>query len=176
MAPLGQLHLATAIASLLLGAIVLLFTTKGTRRHRQLGWAYVISMLFLNVTALMIYRLFGGFGPFHVAAIISLVTLILGVSSGLRARFARARRDPDTRGRAIQHHYHWMTWSYVGLLAAAVAETATRLPIARPAGPPGAAFAVAVVVGSVAVFVVGGFLIRRSASTQLARFVSPRGR
>jgi hypothetical protein len=35
-------------------------------------------MLFLNLTALSIYHLFGRFGPFHVASVISLATICAG--------------------------------------------------------------------------------------------------
>jgi uncharacterized membrane protein len=86
MHPLGMVHFIAALSSLLLGALVLLTRPKGNRRHRQLGWAYVIAMLTLNVTAMMIYRLFAGFGPFHVAALISLATVAMGVPAGIRAR------------------------------------------------------------------------------------------
>ena len=50
----------------------------------------------LNVTALMIYRLFGTFGPFHVAALVSLATLAAGVVTVVRRRPARTW---------VEHHY-----------------------------------------------------------------------
>lgn len=74
---LGWTHTAAAVASLVAGAAVLL-TRKGTRRHRQLGWAYVVSMLLLNATALLIYRLVGRIGFFHAGAVFSLVTVVVG--------------------------------------------------------------------------------------------------
>jgi uncharacterized membrane protein len=167
---LGVIHLTSAIASLALGAAVLLFTTKGSRRHRQAGWTYVVSMLVLNATALMIYRLFGGFGPFHVAALASLVTLVLGVVAAVQARRARERREPAVRARWVERHYYWMAYSYVGLAAAAVAEIVTRVPAARPRPGQGAMFAAAVIVASVVVFLVGAYLVRRNARWQLTRF------
>ena len=170
MNALGMLHFIAALAALLLGALVLLTRPKGNRRHRRLGWAYVIAMLTLNVTALMIYRLFGGFGPFHVAALISLATVAMGVPAGIRARKLRHQRNPPARARAIEYHYYWMTYSYVGLVAAAVAETATRVPVVRAAGGPGATFAIVVVTASVLVFVGGSHLIRGRAQPLLAPF------
>ncbi len=59
MNTLGWLHTGCAVVALLTGAMVLL-RPKGTAAHRRLGWAYAGSMLGLNVTALLIYRLFGG--------------------------------------------------------------------------------------------------------------------
>ena len=71
----------------------------------------------VNATALMIYDLFGGFGPFHVAALVSGATVLMGVIASLR-------RKP--RKLWIASHAYWMLWSYVGLAAAAVAEVSTR--------------------------------------------------
>ena len=73
----GFVHALLGIAALLVGLMVL-FQRKGTRSHRRLGTMYVLSMFALNITALMIYDLFGGFGPFHVAALISLATVSAG--------------------------------------------------------------------------------------------------
>jgi hypothetical protein len=76
-------------------------------------------MLLLNTTALMIYDLYGRFGPFHVASVISLATL--------GAAFAPVylRRPPVAW---MQLHATFMCWSYVGLLAAFVSEVAVRVP------------------------------------------------
>ena len=168
MSLLGQVHLASAIVSLGSGAVVLLMSPKGTRLHRQIGWVYVVSMLALNVTALMIYRLFGGFGPFHVAAIVSLAGLLPGVLAARRAKSARLARNQLARGHRVGQHYYFMTWSYVGLWAAAVSEVATRMPIARPGPGAGLAFGIAVAVATLVVVAVGAWLIRTRVRSQLA--------
>lgn len=136
-------HIATAISALIFGLCVL-FTRKGTRIHKQLGYAYFFNMLGMNISALFIYRLTGGFGPFHASALASLLTLI----AGFIPAFLRL-----PHGRWLELHYELMNWSYVGLVAAGVSEAATRLP-AAPFWP-------AVVVGSAIVFMVGGLLIAR---------------
>lgn len=159
---LGQFHLATALVSLAAGAVVLL-QRKGTRQHRRIGWVYVVAMISLNVSALLIYRLTGTFGPFHVAAFISLATLIAGVSAAWR----RKRGDRDW----VRRHYEFMSWSYVGLVAAAVAEVATRVSAIQViAGGPTAAFWTAVGVASIGVFVFGGTIIRRREKSVLRPF------
>jgi uncharacterized membrane protein len=164
MSPLGQVHFLTALIALVSGAWVLL-RRKGTARHRQVGWLYVASMLALNVSALLIYRLTGTFGPFHFAALISLATLLAGVVQARR----RLRGDRNW----LPRHYFYMTWSYLGLAAAAVAETATRLPALQSvAGGPTAAFWTAVVIASVAVFTVGAMLIRRKADIVIRPFLN----
>ena len=91
---------------------------KGTAVHRRAGWIHAASMLGVNVTALMLYQLTGRFGPFHAAAVFSLLTLVAGVVP------ARRRNGPQWVGR----HAYWMSGSYVGLVAAAAAETLTRIP------------------------------------------------
>ncbi len=113
---LGVVHLASAVTALASGLAVLL-ARKGTSGHRRMGWVYASAMATVNVTALMIYDLFGGFGPFHIAAIVSGLTTIAGVIPAVR-------RKP--RRMWIAHHAYWMTWSYVGLAAAAASEIATR--------------------------------------------------
>ena len=170
MITLGWTHTIAATTALVAGAAVL-STRKGTRLHRQLGWAYVVSMLLLNATALMIYRLFGRFGPFHVGAVFSFVTVVAGTGAALGARRARARRDAVGRARALERHYQWMTWSYVGLAAAAVSEIATRVPALRPRPGQGMmVFGMTVAVATLLVVAVGARLIRRRRSALLAPY------
>jgi uncharacterized membrane protein len=152
MNPIGRIHLASSLVALLAGTWIVLWP-KGTATHRRVGWLYAISMLTLNVTALFIYRLTRTFGPFHVAAVASLATLIAGLIPAWR------RKPAD---KWLDQHYYFMAYSYMGLLAAAVAETATRVPAVQTfAGGPTPTFWIVVIVVSVAVFIVGGRLTRR---------------
>ncbi len=153
MSTLGWLHTAAAVAALVAGALVLL-RGKGTRSHRRLGWTYAVAMIALNATALAIYRLTGSFGPFHIAAILSLASVTAGVIPAVRRKPA---------GTWVERHYWWMTYSYLGLIAAAVAEVVTRIP--------GINFWWTVVIASAAVFVVGAPIIRRRARTTIAPFL-----
>ena len=139
---LGITHLGAALGSLATGFGVVV-TAKGTTLHRRLGWSYVACMVVVNGTALMIYDLFGRFGPFHVAALVSGGGLLMGVLASLR-------RKP--RKLWIAYHAYWMTWSYVGLAAAAVSEVSTRY-LAMPFG-----WTVAVATG--VVVAIGAALIR----------------
>lgn len=113
----GIIHLASALAGMLLGAAVILLS-KGTLIHKRVGYVYVASMVSVNVTAFMIYHLFGSFGPFHFAAIVSSVGIVGGMAPVLfRQRF------PDWKS----YHYYFMNWSVVGLYAAFWAESLVRL-------------------------------------------------
>lgn len=139
----SSFHIGTAVSALILGLGVLL-TRKGTRLHKQLGYAYFFNMLGLNLSALFIYRLTGHFGPFHGAALASLITLVAGfIPTYLRL----------PRGRWLELHYEFMNWSYVGLVAAGVSEAVTRLPSSP--------FWQAVAVSTLVVFLIGGIFIVR---------------
>ena len=150
MTPLAALHIASAIAALVLGALVLR-RRKGDGRHRAFGRMYFASMLTVNLTALPITRLFGGFGPFHAAALVSLATVIPGV-------LVVRKKNPGW----LEKHYFWMTFSYVGLLAAATSEALTRVPAAPFWG--------AVAIASLLTILIGGALIFAKAEASLRPF------
>jgi uncharacterized membrane protein len=115
---IGLLHLAAAVVALLCGTLVL-YMNKGTAIHRKVGYVYTGSMLIIITTAFGIYRLFNGFGPFHVFAIVAIGSLLLGMIPML---------NKQRTAKAIQTHYSRMYWSVIGLYAAFAAETLVRLP------------------------------------------------
>lgn len=118
LSPIGTIHFAASIIALVAGTIVIV-STKGTEFHRKTGYVYAISMTVLIVTAFMIYRLFGGFGVFHVAAVISGISLLGGMLPAIL-------RKPEKYWLGL--HFNFMYWSVMGLYAALVAEILTRLP------------------------------------------------
>jgi uncharacterized membrane protein len=139
--PMGFIHVCFALLALIFGGIVLL-KRKGNSTHRWIGRIYLVSMLALNITALLDYELFGRFGPFHWMALFSLATVIGGY-------WAVVRKNTNWKYR----HAYFMVGSYVGLVAAAVAETATRIP--------GWSFAPTVIISSVLVILVGVSLMMK---------------
>lgn len=146
----GLLHAALGIIALFLGLLVVALG-KGTNLHRRVGLCYVIAMVLLNATALWIFDLTGRFGPFHVAALISLATLFAGY---LPALFRRPFKE------WIALHGTFMSWSYVGLVAAFLAELAVRVP--------GVGFSPAVI-GATVIAVAGGALLIHTRVPTLAR-------
>lgn len=76
-------------------------------------------MLVVNITAFLIYRLFGGFGVFHIAALVSLCTTIAGMVPVLW-------RKPE--GGWLSLHLSFMYWSVMKLYAAFASEILTRVP------------------------------------------------
>ena len=138
---LGLIHVLNALAALLFGALVI-FARKGTPFHRRMGRWYFAFMLAMNGTALLDYELYGRFGPFHWMALISLATVVAGY---MAARNRKAYWKP--------RHAYLMSWSYVGLIAAAAAEVASRVP--------GWSFGPSVVVSSLVIIVTGGLMMHR---------------
>jgi uncharacterized membrane protein len=139
---LGLVHLLTALAAMFFGAAVI-FNRKGTRKHRWMGRSYVAMMLALNVTALLNYELYGQFGPFHWMVLASLATIVAGW-------VPTWRKAPGW----IYRHAYFMAWSYIGLIAAAFAEVASRIP--------GWSFGPSVIISSVIVIVAGVWMMRNT--------------
>lgn len=160
MGPIGIIHLVSAVISLTVGPVIF-FLTKGTRLHILLGRTYVVAMLTLNVTALFIYRLFGRFGAFHILALISLLVLVAGFAA------VYWKRPPETW---IYNHYRAMGWSYVGLLAAGVAEAVVRIPLLREITGGWLHFGILVFGASLIVCVIGGVFIARFEQPTVSKF------
>ena len=156
MSSIGVVHTVFSFLAILFGAVVCLLP-KGTRWHRTWGHFYAVCMVGLAVTALFIYRLTGSFGPFHLFALVALATLALGMGAVLLRRPRKAW---------MEAHASWMSWSYVGLLAAFAAETLTRFVMPRVAPllgehEPWGVFWAVVALASFAVAGVGWWVIDR---------------
>ena len=100
-------HVLAAVTALLVGAAVLL-SSKGTHSHRVTGTVYVLALVLVDVAALSLHRE-DTFGVFHALAVISLVTIGVGLSPLLVGK-----RSPPV----IANHAYCMAWSYAGLVAA----------------------------------------------------------
>ncbi|MEP5611278.1 MAG: DUF2306 domain-containing protein [Cyclobacteriaceae bacterium] len=111
----GLIHLASSAMAMILGAIILL-ERKGTRHHRRLGYVYVGCMVVLLVSSFMLYNLFGRFGIFHFASILSSLTLGMGMLPLIKR--------PE---KWIIYHFSGMYWSVIGLYAAFLSELFTRV-------------------------------------------------
>ena len=116
---LSWMHIASATLAMVLGLMVLV-RAKGTRSHRRLGFVYVLSMALLNISAFGMYRLFGTFGAFHVAALVSASTVVAGILAILKR--------PRTQ-RQVELHLVFMYWSVIGLYAAFFSELMVRVRI-----------------------------------------------
>ncbi|TQI71109.1 putative membrane protein DUF2306 [Gramella sp. Hel_I_59] len=115
---IGWIHTIFAIIALITGSLILI-NRKGTEFHVRTGRIYGVSMLIVCASAFSIYRVHNAFGVLHFFAIISTVTLILGMIPLYKKGF----KQP------IVSHLSWMYWSIIGLYCAFAAEIFTRLPL-----------------------------------------------
>ena len=159
---IGLIHLIVSIFALVFGTWVLA-ARKGTRAHRRIGYAYAVSMMLLLVTAFMIYRLFGRFGVFHIAAIVSTITLLGGMIPVIRRR---------PKNSWLNLHFSFMYWSVFGLYAAFVAEMAVRLPI-RTAFSSLTTFFIIVGVATFATMLVGQIIFFKNKKKWQTIFTAP---
>jgi uncharacterized membrane protein len=113
---IGLAHLIASVTALILGTTSLAMT-KGTALHKKIGYGYAVAMLILLLTAFMLYNLFGRWGIFHWAAVISSLTLIAGMIPIL----LRSKNY-------LSLHLGFMYWSVMGLYGAFAAEFFVRLP------------------------------------------------
>ncbi|KOY87552.1 hypothetical protein AD998_16685 [bacterium 336/3] len=144
----GLIHLASSIIALVTGLYVIV-AKKGTQVHKKVGYIYALAMLLVNLTAFMIYRLYGKIGIFHGFAILSCITLF----AGLYPVITKKTNDYLVR------HFRSMYWSVVGLYCAFVAEIFSRLPkyVLTPEGKPMVVFYQFVSIGTALVMMIGVF-------------------
>jgi uncharacterized membrane protein len=104
-------HTVNGLIALASGLVVILLR-KGTRLHRRAGYVYVASMCVLCLASFGIRDttpFFRGLGAFHVMAVASLTTVLLGLRPAV---FRRKYKN------WYEHHFSFMLWSYVGLVMA----------------------------------------------------------
>jgi uncharacterized membrane protein len=99
---IGWFHFITSVLAMLTGTIVVL-NTKGTTFHKRIGYVYVTSMVFLNMSAFFIVN-FGGFSLFHFFSIVSLLTVFAGILPTIQKK-----------KNWFSHHVYFMSGSVVGL-------------------------------------------------------------
>ena len=113
----GLIHTLAAVVALVTG-LSIFFRRKVGVIHRTLGYVYSVSMLIMLVTAFSIYRLTNSFNFLHGFALLSTFQLSRGFYFAISRQPKRAWLDS---------HYEWMCASYIGLVAAFVAETSVRI-------------------------------------------------
>jgi hypothetical protein len=112
----GTLHTVLALFGIVVGLIQLLRPKRGAG-HRARGYAFVYAMLVADGAAMLIFQFTGRLNVLHAGAIVNLVCVVLGVIPVLRSP-----RPANWKNQ----HYYFISWSYVGLLAAAATEFVVR--------------------------------------------------
>lgn len=152
---LSFVHTLFGFSSLIFGVFVIA-QVKGTKKHRYIGRLYVVSMLLLCATSFGLFNLFGGFGVFHFAALVSLTC----IAGGMGAVFFR-KKISDW----LVWHYQFMSWSFLGLLGATSNEAFVHVaPLAKLAHQ----YQYVPLVALVILFAVGGVYINMSMSRLVA--------
>jgi uncharacterized membrane protein len=143
----GAIHTVLAMLGIVVGLIQFLRPKRGPT-HRARGYAFVYAVLVADGTALLVFQFTGKFNILHAGAIANLVCIILAIVPVLRTP-----RPSNWKNQ----HYYWMSWSYVGLLAAAATELVVRT---SPLATRGQAWTVTAAV-SVVVTAIGYVIINR---------------
>jgi uncharacterized membrane protein len=112
----GAIHTVLAMLGIVVGSIQFLRPKRGPM-HRARGYAFVYAMLVADGTAMLVFQFTGRFNILHVGAIVNLLCIVLAILPVLRSP-----RPSNWKNQ----HYYFMSWSYVGLLAAAVTELVVR--------------------------------------------------
>ena len=114
----GAIHLLAALSSLVLGTAVLV-APKERNIHRKAGRAYLFCMAAMIATAFGIYRQYNGLGIFHLAAVLTFLTLLAGMLPVLLKKRVR---------NWLRLHNGFMYLSVLELYIALVAEFLVRIP------------------------------------------------
>jgi len=109
-------HVVAAVTALVTGLAVLR-ARKATSAHRAWGTLYGLALVLVSGAALFLHRE-SAFGVFHGLAVVSLVTLVIGLAPMVLGRRSAA---------VVGIHAYCMTWSYAGLVAAGCGQLAVAL-------------------------------------------------
>ena len=112
----GAIHTMLAMFGIMVGLAQLLRPKRGPG-HRARGYAFVYAMLVADGTAMLVFQFTGRFNILHIGAIANLACIVFAVIPVLRSP-----PPPNWKNQ----HYYWISWSYVGLLAAAATELVVR--------------------------------------------------
>lgn len=102
VSPVILIHLVTALAALLLGAM-LLFLKKGSTAHRLAGRIWVAAMVVTALVSFGIQRS-GHWSVIHLLSVLTLVVLFLAIRAVLRGN--------------VRSHERYMRGAYAGLATA----------------------------------------------------------
>jgi uncharacterized membrane protein len=117
--PFLLVHTITATLALPVGAALFLMT-KGTRRHRAVGFGYIALMLVANLSIMPVEARIApiggtGMGIFHILAFVSLASLSAGI-------YAMVRWLQTKNPESMRSHQINMAFSYLGLVMAFASE------------------------------------------------------
>ena len=111
---LTAVHVASALAGLVLGAAALRFP-NGTPRHRAIGKGYLLAWVGIGASGFALGADSPSLSPFEVLTVVGLLFVALAYGAVLfRRRIGR---------RWLRYHYLWMTTSLAALVVTAINQT-----------------------------------------------------
>ena len=110
MEPLSLVHVAAALYSVLVGAVVLRIK-KGTVLHTWLGRSFVVAMICTDISAFGFLSTYG-WTWFHTLGVWNLAYICIGLWYAFR------RPSPTW----VVQHFYYFSYAYLGVLAAAGAR------------------------------------------------------
>ena len=111
---LTAVHVASALAGLVLGAAALRFP-NGTPRHRVIGKGYLLAWVGIGASGFALGADSPSLSPFEVLTVVGLLFVALAYGAVLfRRRIGR---------RWLRYHYLWMTTSLAALVVTAINQT-----------------------------------------------------
>jgi len=108
------IHIILAVACLGIG-IGIFYQTKGTKKHKTLGFLYLSALILVNITAYLITDQSG----VPLSVIISIITLFCGF---LPVLLRRPKKN------WFKIHAYLMCWSYVVLFDAGASQLISKIP------------------------------------------------
>ncbi|WP_310497001.1 DUF2306 domain-containing protein [Sandarakinorhabdus sp.] len=153
LSPLLLAHLTAVLIAMPLG-FHQLTRPQGTPAHALLGRIYIAAMLIANIGALASFRPETRFIPFHILAIVSLVTMATGMWA-LR-RWLMLRNPAHLRTHKIQ-----MAFSWIGLMMAGASQVLTNNRFGIVEGFTPTTFWVSVVGLNLAMYALGSWWVFR---------------
>ena len=99
-------HLILALIALIIGSINLI-SKKGTKRHKLIGWFWIIFMTYVSISSFWIKELNdGAYSWIHLLSIVTLLSLIFSI---IAIKFG-----------FIKIHSFFMIGTYIGLFIAGI--------------------------------------------------------
>ena len=119
-APLAvQAHVATVVPAFLIGAWLIFFSGKGSRRHRSLGVAFLTLMVTSAIITLFIHRRMPGSPVFGLSPTHLYVPFVL---------FATWRAVDGAMNGRLKQHKRWVLGLFIGALVINGANNIFLLP------------------------------------------------
>lgn len=113
------IHVGSVLISYV-AAYFVFIKPKGGKDHKLIGKTYAIFMLIASFSSLGIYKATGGINIFHFLALVTISSILAGCQSIIKYK-------KSSEPKWLVKHYFNMTYSFMGLNLAALAQASRGL-------------------------------------------------